>query len=52
VDQVIVILLRTGMFVSGLLGFVLDNTIPGKLGGRNFSRGRHIPGNVKSRIVM
>lgn len=29
-DQVIQVLLTTGMFVGGFLGFVLDNTIPGK----------------------
>jgi nucleobase transporter 1/2 len=29
VDQIITVLLRTGMFVSGFLGFMLDNTIPG-----------------------
>ncbi|NXF97923.1 S23A1 protein, partial [Eubucco bourcierii] len=28
-DQVIQVLLNTGMFVGGLLGFFLDNTIPG-----------------------
>ncbi|XP_045420415.1 solute carrier family 23 member 1-like isoform X3 [Lemur catta] len=28
-DQVIQVLLTTGMFVGGLLGFLLDNTIPG-----------------------
>ncbi|XP_064011094.1 solute carrier family 23 member 1-like isoform X2 [Pogoniulus pusillus] len=28
-DQVIQVLLTTGMFVGGLLGFFLDNTIPG-----------------------
>ncbi|XP_078527466.1 solute carrier family 23 member 1-like isoform X2 [Lissotriton helveticus] len=28
-DQVILVLLTTGMFVGGLLGFILDNTIPG-----------------------
>ncbi|KAM4676318.1 solute carrier family 23 member 1-like isoform 1-T1 [Discoglossus pictus] len=28
-DQVIVVLLTTGMFVGGFLGFFLDNTIPG-----------------------
>ncbi|KAI1239049.1 hypothetical protein IHE44_0012157 [Lamprotornis superbus] len=27
-DQVILVLLTTGMFVGGLLGFILDNTIP------------------------
>ena len=29
-DQIITVLLKTGMFVSGLLGFILDNTIPGQ----------------------
>ncbi|NXA66551.1 S23A1 protein, partial [Mohoua ochrocephala] len=28
-DQVILVLLTTGMFVGGILGFILDNTIPG-----------------------
>ena len=28
-DQVITVLLSTSMFVAGVLGFVLDNTIPG-----------------------
>uniref|UniRef100_A0A8C5U3I3 Solute carrier family 23 member 1 n=1 Tax=Malurus cyaneus samueli TaxID=2593467 RepID=A0A8C5U3I3_9PASS len=28
-DQVILVLLTTSMFVGGLLGFILDNTIPG-----------------------
>ena len=31
INQIITILLSTGMFVAGLLGFVLDNTIPGSL---------------------
>ncbi len=30
-DQVITVLLETSMFVSGALGFFLDNTIPGEL---------------------
>ena len=30
VDQIIVVLLSTSMFVGGFIGFVLDNTIPGK----------------------
>ncbi|OXA57747.1 solute carrier family 23 member 2 [Folsomia candida] len=29
INQVITILLTTGMFVGGVLGFILDNTIPG-----------------------
>lgn len=29
IDQIINVLLSTGMFVSGFLGFFLDNTIPG-----------------------
>lgn len=28
-DQIITVLLSTGMFVGGFLGFILDNTIPG-----------------------
>lgn len=31
VDQVLHILLTTHIFVGGLLGFFLDNTVPGKL---------------------
>ncbi|XP_039716797.1 solute carrier family 23 member 1-like isoform X2 [Pteropus medius] len=30
-DQIIQVLLTTGMFVGGFLGFLLDNTIPGSL---------------------
>uniref|UniRef100_H2YFV9 Solute carrier family 23 member 2 n=1 Tax=Ciona savignyi TaxID=51511 RepID=H2YFV9_CIOSA len=29
-DQIVLVLLQTGMFIAGVLGFVLDNTIPGK----------------------
>lgn len=29
VDQVLTVLLSTSMFVGGMLGFILDNTIPG-----------------------
>lgn len=29
IDQIIHVLLRTNMFVGGVAGFVLDNTIPG-----------------------
>lgn len=29
-DQVIQVLLTTGMFVGGFLAFILDNTIPGR----------------------
>ncbi|XP_071960185.1 solute carrier family 23 member 2-like [Antedon mediterranea] len=29
IDQIITVLLSTSMFVGGLIGFVLDNTIPG-----------------------
>ena len=28
--QLIRVILSTGMFISGILGFVLDNTVPGK----------------------
>ncbi len=29
-DQLLIVLLETSMFVAGFLGLVLDNTIPGK----------------------
>ena len=29
-DQIIVVLLSTSMFVGGFIGFALDNTIPGE----------------------
>ncbi|CAK8677968.1 unnamed protein product [Clavelina lepadiformis] len=29
-DQILFVLLQTGMFISGVLGFILDNTIPGQ----------------------
>ena len=29
IDQIISVFLSTSMFVGGLVGFVLDNTIPG-----------------------
>lgn len=35
-DQVLQVLLTTGMFVGGFLGFLLDNTIPGSLEERGF----------------
>lgn len=28
-DQLLTVLLSTSMFVGGLIGFVLDNTVPG-----------------------
>lgn len=31
-DQVIVVLFTTHMFIGGFFGFVLDNTIPGRTG--------------------
>ena len=31
VDQVLTVMLTTSMFVAGVLGFFLDNTIPGSL---------------------
>ena len=30
VDRVLTVLLSTAMFVGGFIGFVLDNTVPGK----------------------
>lgn len=29
-DQVLEVLLTTAMFVGGLIGFILDNTVPGQ----------------------
>jgi len=29
-DQVLFVLLSTAMFVGGVIGFLLDNTVPGK----------------------
>ncbi|XP_026696822.1 solute carrier family 23 member 1-like isoform X1 [Athene cunicularia] len=40
-DQVIQVLLTTGMFVGGLLGFILDNTIPGTLEERGLLAWKH-----------
>lgn len=37
-DQVLQVLLTTGMFVGGFLGFLLDNTIPGKAPLRSVSQ--------------
>ena len=31
VDQILSVLLSTSMFVGGVIGFVLDVTIPGKI---------------------
>lgn len=28
-DQIIIVLLETSMFVGGVTGFILDNTVPG-----------------------
>jgi hypothetical protein len=30
IDQLLQVLLGTSMFVGGFLGFILDNTVPGK----------------------
>lgn len=30
-DQIIVVLFTTHMFIGGFFGFILDNTIPGKI---------------------
>ena len=32
-DQILLVLLETSMFVAGLIGFILDNTIPGNVKG-------------------
>ena len=30
-DQILTVLLSTSMFIAGVLGFVLDNTVPGTI---------------------
>ena len=30
-DQVVKVMLGTAMFVGGIIGFILDNTVPGKV---------------------
>ena len=40
VDQVLIVMLDTSMFISGSLGFILDNTIPGTLEERGVSAWR------------
>ena len=29
-DQIVSVLLSTSMFVGGVVGFILDNTVPGR----------------------
>ncbi|XP_064614097.1 solute carrier family 23 member 1-like [Liolophura sinensis] len=41
-DQIIRVLLSTSMFVGGLVGFVLDNTIPGTLEERGLTKWRAV----------
>lgn len=36
VNNVLCVLLRTGMFVGGIVGFSLDNIIPGLISSLNF----------------
>ena len=31
IDQIITVLLKTNMFVGGIMGLLLDNTVPGSL---------------------
>ncbi|XP_071784371.1 solute carrier family 23 member 1-like isoform X2 [Asterias amurensis] len=45
VDQVLTVILSTGMFIGGFLGILLDNTIPGTKEERGFTAWReHITG--------
>ncbi len=41
IDQILIVLLETNMFVGGLLGFVLDNTIPGSDEDRGIAQWRN-----------
>nr|XP_054765284.1 solute carrier family 23 member 1-like [Lytechinus pictus] len=52
VDQILLVLLGTSMFIGGLTGFILDNTIPGygrlKMGGSTIPEGWGIDQDGKS----
>lgn len=48
IDQLLSVLLSTSMFVGGLIGFVLDNTIPGTDEERGINSWRQTPSSVKS----
>ncbi|XP_027595029.1 solute carrier family 23 member 1-like [Pipra filicauda] len=52
-DQVIQVLLTTGMFVGGLLGFILDNTIPGTQEERGLLAWKHShKGGMESSLLI
>ena len=42
IDQIITVLFKTNMFVGGLVGFVLDNTVPGTPEERGIRKWREI----------
>ncbi|XP_070564739.1 solute carrier family 23 member 1-like [Ptychodera flava] len=46
VDQIITVLLSTSMFVGGLFGFILDNTIPGTQQERGLAQWRRMFGET------
>ncbi|XP_056373696.1 solute carrier family 23 member 1-like isoform X1 [Hyla sarda] len=46
-DQVILVLLTTGMFVGGFLGFFLDNTIPGTKEERGIAAWNEVNGEME-----
>ncbi|ELK35565.1 PREDICTED: solute carrier family 23 member 1 isoform X1 [Myotis davidii] len=51
-DQVIQVLLTTGMFVGGFLAFILDNTIPGSLEERGFLAWNEAQGSEDSTRIL
>ncbi|XP_033104119.1 solute carrier family 23 member 2-like [Anneissia japonica] len=53
IDQIITVLLSTSMFVGGILGFLLDNTIPGTDEERGLLKWREVYGkkNVDQDVV-
>ncbi|XP_036184491.1 solute carrier family 23 member 1-like isoform X3 [Myotis myotis] len=51
-DQVIQVLLTTGMFVGGFLAFLLDNTIPGSLEERGFLAWNQAQGSEDTTRVL
>ncbi|XP_030836921.1 solute carrier family 23 member 1-like [Strongylocentrotus purpuratus] len=47
-DQILTVLLRTSMFLGGLIGFILDNTIPGTPDERGLKRMQHVSSSCTS----
>nr|XP_054767362.1 solute carrier family 23 member 1-like [Lytechinus pictus] len=48
IDQILIVLLSTSMFVGGFFGFILDNTIPGTAEERGIVKWQRITGDGES----